>query len=172
MARQKKSLTGIWPKGDAGGGHAFHVEAQVLLLVAQGAGDAAAEAGRGVGELQQHQGHQLRRHQLVVGEEVQDEAAVLVALEGADLLKGDPAGLAPAVQGQLRRSPRGVGGLQGASRPLVGQTAGGGELVLQGVAEEDGLGQLADLHAGKSYPSAEARATSAARGGPPGQGLQ
>jgi hypothetical protein len=48
----------------------------VALLFAQGLGEPVAKCRRRIGELQQGESHELRREQLVIGEEMKEDAPV------------------------------------------------------------------------------------------------
>ena len=117
----------------------------MLLLFPQDAVEAAPELLRGVGELQQRQRHQLDGEKLVVGEEVQDEPALLFAVEPPDLAEADALAIVPAAENQRLRASRLTWRRDGPAPPAV-ETAAVDQLVLEGGAEEDLLGEFFDFH--------------------------
>ena len=134
------------PELDADAAHALDVEAQVLLLLPQDAVEPAAELLRGVGELQQRQGHQLDGEELVVGEEVQDEAALLFAVEPPHLAEADALAVVPAAQGQRLGASRLTGSGNGAARVAAAVAAAVDQLVLEGGAEKHLFREFFDFH--------------------------
>jgi hypothetical protein len=73
--------------------HSANVKLEMLLLLGDGPRDSRAEAGRRLGELEQHQRHELHREKLVVCKKMQDSPAggvlgeMLGELRLADLRK-------------------------------------------------------------------------------------
>ena len=74
-------------------GHTIEVELGVLLFFLQGVEQSLAEGVGSIGELEQGQGHELYRKELVIAEEVQKHGAVVLV---AELFDGGNFGAGPA----------------------------------------------------------------------------
>ena len=132
--------------------HARQIQPRVLLLVLQRLQHAAPECRRGLGKTQEHERHQFRGEQLVIGEEVQKQSARAfrvqlmqageIRLAGLLLLELQPVGTAR----HFRREQRGT-------RMRVGDDAGPQEFFLQRGREQDSLRKSTKFHdAGRTLP--------------------
>ena len=117
----------------------------MLLLLPQDAVEPAPELLRGVGELQQRQGHQLDGEELVVGEEVEDEAALLFAVEPPHFPEADAVAVVPAGKGEGPGASRFPGRGDAPARDAPAEAAPVDQLVLEGGSEEDLFGEFSDF---------------------------
>ena len=130
---------------DAARLHPLHVEARVFLFVLERFEHALAEGGRRLGKLQQHERHQFRGEQLVIGKEMQQPPALLVLLELAGAGKF-PARRAGGFEMQIARtSGRGRRG-DGRTGMLVRHDVGRLEFFLQRRGEQNPLGKFPQFH--------------------------
>ena len=125
--------------------HPREIESRVFLFVLQGLQDTHSESGGRVGKSQEHQGHQLRCQQFVIGEEVEQPAAVLRIADAFDAGKRVAPGAA-RFEAQFGRAPRPRRSLDRRARLFVGNGARGLEFLLQRGGEQHALGEFAEFH--------------------------
>jgi len=102
--------------------HAGEIHAGVALLLEEGGEDAAAKLRGGGGKLEKDERHELGGEELVIGEEVEKDAALFgVAIELVRAGEGSALVLSVGAQAEFGGAARGGGRGEGGARLLVGE---------------------------------------------------
>jgi hypothetical protein len=134
---------------DATGEHPVSIPAGVELFVAEGVEDIAAEGRGSVWEAEEDESHQFDGEEFVIGEEVEDLAALGGLIEVTRAGEGGVGrgiGSGEGLELEFGGAARGGGGDDGRAGMEIGERARVGEFVVEGGAEEDLFGELAEFH--------------------------
>ena len=100
---------------------------------------------RGLGKFQEHQRHQFRSQQFVVGKEMKQFPAFGFPLQIFRAGEG-VAGGAGRLELQFCGAPRGSGRIERRAGPVVGDVGRAQEFFLQRCGEQDPLGKFSKFH--------------------------
>ena len=125
--------------------HAMEVKLGVFLFVLQGLIEALAECGGGLGKFQEHQRHQFRSQQFVVGKEMKQFPAFGFLLQIFCAGKG-VAGGAGRLELQFCGAPRAGGRDERRAGAFIGDLGRAQEFFLQRRGEQDPLGKFSEFH--------------------------